>query len=42
MLTVQSPEHPRNEEVAWRKNDRYFEGVWRHAATRRRADESGL
>ncbi len=30
VVTVQSPEHARNEEVAWRKNDRYFEGVLRH------------
>lgn len=30
MVTVQSPEHARNEEVAWRKNDRYFEAVLRH------------
>ena len=30
VVTVQSPEHAKNEEVAWRKNDRYFEGVRRH------------
>ena len=30
VVTVQSPEHARNEEVAWRKNDRYFESVRRH------------
>ena len=30
MVTVQSPEHAKNEEIAWRKNDRYFEGVRRH------------
>ena len=30
VVTVQSPEHAKNEEVAWRKNDRYFEGVLRH------------
>jgi putative glutamine amidotransferase len=30
VVTVQSPEHAKNEEIAWRKNDRYFEGVRRH------------
>ena len=30
VVTVQSPEKARNEEIAWRKNDRYFEGVRRH------------
>jgi len=30
LVTVQSPEKAANEEVAWRKNDRYFEGVRRH------------
>jgi putative glutamine amidotransferase len=30
VVTVQSPEHAANEEVAWRKNDRYFEAVTRH------------
>ena len=30
VVTVQSPEHAANEEVAWRKNDRYFEAVRRH------------
>jgi putative glutamine amidotransferase len=30
VVTVQSPEHAANEEVAWRKNDRYFEAVHRH------------
>jgi putative glutamine amidotransferase len=30
VVTVQSPEHAVNEEVAWRKNDRYFEAVERH------------
>ena len=30
VVTVQSPEHAKSEEVAWRKNDRYFEGVLRH------------
>lgn len=29
VVTVQSPERARDEEVAWRKNDRYFEGVQR-------------
>lgn len=29
VVTVQSPELARDEEVAWRKNDRYFEGVQR-------------
>lgn len=30
VVTVQSPEHAANEEVAWRKNDRYFEAIHRH------------
>lgn len=30
VVTVQSPQHAANEEVAWRKNDRYFEAVERH------------
>lgn len=30
VVTVQSPEHAANEEVAWQKNDRYFEAVARH------------
>jgi len=30
VVTVQSPAHAANEEVAWRKNDRYFEAVERH------------
>jgi putative glutamine amidotransferase len=30
VVTVQSPEHAKSEEVAWRKNDRYFEAVLRH------------
>lgn len=30
VVTVQSPEHAANEEIAWRKNDRYFEAVHRH------------
>ncbi|RPH34645.1 MAG: gamma-glutamyl-gamma-aminobutyrate hydrolase family protein [Chloroflexi bacterium] len=30
VVTVQSPEHAANEEVAWRKNDRYFEAIRRH------------
>jgi putative glutamine amidotransferase len=30
VVTVQSPEHAKNEEIAWRKNDRYFEAVERH------------
>jgi gamma-glutamyl-gamma-aminobutyrate hydrolase PuuD len=29
VVTVQSPERAKDEEVAWRKNDRYFEGVRR-------------
>jgi len=29
VVTVQSPEKAQDEEVAWRKNDRYFEGVRR-------------
>lgn len=29
VVTVQSPERASDEEVAWRKNDRYFEGVQR-------------
>ncbi|HTE65181.1 MAG TPA: gamma-glutamyl-gamma-aminobutyrate hydrolase family protein [Candidatus Binatia bacterium] len=29
VVTVQSPERAKDEEVAWRKNDRYFEGVQR-------------
>jgi len=29
VVTVQSPERAQNEEIAWRKNDRYFEGVRR-------------
>lgn len=29
VVTVQAPEKARDEEVAWRKNDRYFEGVRR-------------
>ena len=30
VVTVQSPERAKDEEIAWRKNDRYFEGVRRH------------
>ena len=30
VVTVQSPVHAANEEVAWRKNDRYFEAIRRH------------
>jgi putative glutamine amidotransferase len=30
LVTVQSPTHAANEEVAWRKNDRYYEAVLRH------------
>jgi putative glutamine amidotransferase len=29
VVTVQSPERAKDEEIAWRKNDRYFEGVRR-------------
>jgi len=29
VVTVQSPQRAKDEEVAWRKNDRYFEGVRR-------------
>jgi putative glutamine amidotransferase len=29
VVTVQSPERAKDEEVAWRKNDRYYEGVRR-------------
>jgi putative glutamine amidotransferase len=30
VVTVQSPTHAANEEIAWRKNDRYYEAVRRH------------
>jgi putative glutamine amidotransferase len=30
VVTVQSPGHAANEDVAWQKNDRYFEAVARH------------
>jgi len=30
VVTVQSPVHAANEEIAWQKNDRYFEAVARH------------
>ncbi len=40
MVTVQSPQKARSEEIAWRKNDRYFEGVKRHGGEVMVLDES--
>ncbi len=40
VVTVQSPERASDEEIAWRKNDRYFEGVRRVGGEPIAIDES--
>jgi putative glutamine amidotransferase len=42
VVTVQSPEKAKDEEVAWRKNDRYFEGVRRAGGEVVVLDETSL